>query len=353
MSVLLGPECQADGRTRLATRNDRRPIVVGYNGKPHGREALAWAVTEASRRGTPLRVVYAANYPGMTMEPGPGLLHPDPDALEAANEVTARGVAEALALQPELSVSGMTEVTSAAQTLVQAADDSELVVLGTRGHGPVLGALLGSVAFAVAARAASPVIVVKTDTGTRPSRDRVVVGTDGSVGATHAVKFAADHAAASSRMLQILASTGDQAPAGTGKDRLRDAAQQIAEVTRDRLARTHPDLHVTIRVEDGPAERALVEASTNADLVAVGTRGRGAFRGVLLGSVSHAVIHGARCPVAVVGGPQPTGDTDPDARSRAATSSDRPHAGIESPALDLVETWGLDSFPASDPPANW
>jgi nucleotide-binding universal stress UspA family protein len=61
---------------------------------------------------------------------------------------------------------------------------------------------------------------------------------------------------------------------------------------------------VTNRVEDCPAERMLVDSSTDADLVVVGTRGRGAFTGMWLGSVSHAVIYGAECPVAIVGGDQ-------------------------------------------------
>jgi nucleotide-binding universal stress UspA family protein len=64
---------------------------------------------------------------------------------------------------------------------------------------------------------------------------------------------------------------------------------------------THPELKVTTRVEDCPAEFTLVDASANASLVVVGSRGRGVFEWMLLGSVSHAVIHGARCAVAAVG----------------------------------------------------
>lgn len=54
--------------------SDRRTVVVGYNGKPHGRQALAWAAAEAGRRDLPLLVMYAANYPGLTLAPGLGLL---------------------------------------------------------------------------------------------------------------------------------------------------------------------------------------------------------------------------------------------------------------------------------------
>lgn len=78
-----------DELERYFARIGRRPVVVGYNGRPHAKEALVWAAAEASRRDVSLRVVYAANYPGMTLGPGPGLLDPSPGALEAAEEVTA------------------------------------------------------------------------------------------------------------------------------------------------------------------------------------------------------------------------------------------------------------------------
>jgi len=62
----------------------RRAVVVGYNGKRHSRAAVAWGAEEAARRDAPLLVLFAANYPGMTVEPGPGLLERNPGALEAA-----------------------------------------------------------------------------------------------------------------------------------------------------------------------------------------------------------------------------------------------------------------------------
>ena len=75
-------------------------VVVGYNGKKHSRAALAWGADEAAKRDAPLLVLFAANYPGMTVEPGSGLHHRDPGALEAAEEVTARGVSQAVEARP-------------------------------------------------------------------------------------------------------------------------------------------------------------------------------------------------------------------------------------------------------------
>lgn len=277
-------------------------VVVGYNGKQHSRDALMWAAAEAVRRDAPLLVVYAANYPGMTLEPGPGLLEPEPGALDAAQEVTTRGVAEALQAHPDLHIAGATEVTSPSQALTEASRNAELLVIGTRGYGRVVGALLGSVAFAVAAGAECPVVVVKGDSRNRPAGpgNRVVVGTDGSPQAEAAVRFAADRAAAASAALEIVTCTGGHLVADVDADQLRRSAQAIAGAAAAQLRDTHPRVSVTTRVEDCPAERTLVDLSADAGLVVVGTRGRGAFTGMLLGSVSHAVIYGAKCAVAVV-----------------------------------------------------
>jgi nucleotide-binding universal stress UspA family protein len=280
---------------------DERPVVVGYNGRQHSRAALMWAAAEAMDRDVPLLVVFAANYPGMTLGPGPGLLTPEPGALDAAEEVMALGVSEALAAHPGLRVSGATEVTKPVQTLVEASTEAALLVIGTRGFGQTIGTLIGSVAFAVAAEARCPVIIVKEDPASRPvgKEARIVVGTDGSAPSLAAVGFAADRAATASTALEIVTCTGEQADSDPAE--LRTSAELITRSAAERLRNTHPGLMVTTRVEDSPPARTLVAASAGAALLVVGTRGHGAFRGMLLGSVSHAMISGARCDVAVVG----------------------------------------------------
>jgi nucleotide-binding universal stress UspA family protein len=278
-------------------------VVVGYNDRLHSRAALAWAAEQAVARRAPLLVLFAANYSGMTVEPGTGLFHRDPGALEAAEEVTARGVSEAVALHPEIDVVGATEVTSPSQALTEASEDAALVVLGSRGYGRLAGGLLGSVAFTVAARATCPVVVVKDEAVDRqagPTRP-VVVGTDGSAAADAAVGFAAQWAAAASAPLVVVTSTGGHLVENVTEAALRALADEIATSAAERIRTSRPGLVVTTRVEDCPAELTLIEASAEAGLVVVGTRGRGAFQGMLLGSVSHAVIHGAECAVAVVG----------------------------------------------------
>lgn len=278
-------------------------VVVGYNGRTHSQSALVWAADEAAHRGAPLVVLYAANYPGMTTAPGDGLLYREPGALDAAYEVTARGVAEARAHHPELEIFGATEVTSPSRALAEASEQAGLVVLGSRGHGRILGTLLGSVAFAVSARAACPVIVVRDRTGRRrPGADYpVIVGTDGSAEALAALDFAASYAASTAAELEILTCTGGHLLDSVDGAKLRAGADEIARAAKERVVATHPDLPVRTRVEDALAEPTLITAADQAGLIVLGTRGRGAFQSLLLGSVSHAVIHGAESTVAVVG----------------------------------------------------
>jgi nucleotide-binding universal stress UspA family protein len=278
-----------------------RPVVVGYNGKKHSRQALLWAAGEAARQAAPLLVLHSANYPGMALDPGPGPLDHEPGALDADQEVTVRGVSEVLEAFPDLRVAGVTEVAGPADALSEASREAALVVVGTRGYGRVVGTLLGSVAFTVAARARCPVIVVKGEPDDRPvgSRHRVVVGTDGSASASAAVGFAADRAAAASAVLEIITCVeGGQvtdAPAGPA------FAESIAGSAAARLRVARPQLVASIRIEGGRADRVLIDASVDAGLVVVGTRGRSALEGMLLGSVSQGVIAGAHCPVAVLG----------------------------------------------------
>ena len=110
----------------------------------------------------------------------------------------------------------------------------------------------------------------------------------------------ADFAAARSAPLEIICCTGEIAVPSL-RERIGRSADAILDEARAAVETAHPGLTVSTRREDGPPEPALVGASSDAGLVVVGTRGRGTFKGAIAGSVTFAVIHGARCPVAVIG----------------------------------------------------
>jgi nucleotide-binding universal stress UspA family protein len=290
-------------------------IVVGFDGTEQARRAVDWAAAEAARRHQPLTVLHAADY---ALIPGPlGTPPYRPDLIEAtATRIVAEGVDRARAAVPELEVTGHTVVTGATYALVELTRDADLLVVGTRGHGD-LGALAsGSVAFSVTAHAHCPVVVVRGDSSGLPGPQRpVMVGVDGSEGSELAVRFAADLAAASSAPLVLITAYPSasrptwpeavayslEGEAGRSFDAILQEEAEARLATSSTLARQlHPELEISERAEHGKPAKQLCEAAQGAGLLVVGSRGRGAFAGLLLGSVSHGVIHGSPCPVAVV-----------------------------------------------------
>ncbi len=308
-------------------------VVVGYDGSPGSVEALTWAAVEARARGASLSVLAAADLSAAASTGTPSLV----DGVRAGQErLAAEGVAwvaevhGAIPPADDPGTSAEVALTSPVSALVDASSSAELVVVGNRGHGRVAGALLGSVAFSVTASASCPVVVVRGGSAHRagPSAP-VVVGVDDSHGATDAVRFAADTAHRAGAPLVVLAVwTVPEVRAGGyaepyGQELLewaRRGATVSADIAADTARRAHPDLTVTVRVVEQRPAAALVDASADAGLVVVGARGRSSIASLFLGSVSHATIHGARCPVAVVRRRGPQGDDDLPHRRRS------PHA---------------------------
>ena len=282
------------------------PVIVGYNGRGHTREALQWAGGEASRRGAELIVLFAANYPGVVAPAGSGLLELEPGALDAAREVTARGVSQAAQIFPGLTVTGRTEVTSPARALLEMSSRASLLVMGSRGRGSVMAGLMGSIAFTVAGSAACPVVVKEGMASTVAGPEKgVIAGTDGSPVAAAAVEFAAEHAERYQATLEVICCTGEISVARVTAQMLRESAAAIVQSARAALEQTHPLLPARTRGVEGVPERVLVDVSPAAGFMVVGSRGRGAFKAMMAGSTACAVIHGAACPVAVVGAGHP------------------------------------------------
>jgi nucleotide-binding universal stress UspA family protein len=193
--------------------------------------------------------------------------------------------------------------------LLREAAGGSLLVLGSRGLGELRELAGGSVMTHIATHAASPVIVVPADWQPRPEGPRqVVVGVDGSAESWNAVAFGFEFAEQTDASVTAVLAWHDPKSTGPGDmlypvhdlDALEeDSALVLSEAVAGQTV-DHPDVKVTEKVVHGAPSRVLAEESREADLLVVGSRGRGRVRGFLLGSVSRAVLHHATCPVAVV-----------------------------------------------------
>ena len=158
---------------------------------------------------------------------------------------------------------------------------------------------------------------------------RVVVGVDDSRGGRAALRFAAEEAELRKAELHIVCAwslPGGHTGHGAYPGPLRDAVVEDAQCTLDTLAYevsgTHPNVACVLAVGEPPPARALIEASRNADLVVVGSRGRGGFAGLLVGSVSAQVVHHAHCPVVVVRPTNGSEPTEPESSGYSQVSKD-------------------------------
>lgn len=291
-------------------------VVVGYDGSAGSDEALHWAVDEARGRRARLRVVSVFGWAPYGPPVGIGRVQAMPDPRELGEEVATRGRARAQQLAPQLEVSTAVHVDlGAAEALVRESDRAQLLVVGSRGRGGFAALVLGSTSTGVAMRASCPVVVVHRGRGgADPSAPGgpVVVGVDGSELSERAVGWAFD--AAARRGVGLVAVHAWQPPWATevewalaDLDLVRALRQSAAVTLAESLAgwsQERPDVPVEQRVVRAHPVRALTDASGEAQLLVVGSRGRGGFAGSLLGSVSQAALHHADCPVVVVrGGP--------------------------------------------------
>jgi nucleotide-binding universal stress UspA family protein len=289
-------------------------IVVGVDGSSSSDSAVRWAAQEARMRNTPLTLVHVVVTPAWG--PTPWLLSDAPQPIPAEEDRTLEEagrkiIDEAIKIAEDSGHDdAITEIKSElyfsvpVSTLVNLSKQADMVVVGRRGQNALTRVLLGSVSNGLLHHAHCPVAVIHDSAPSAPTRSNlpVVLGVDGSSASELATEIAFDEASRRGvdlvalhayrdadlpQVLNVQWSGDNPIPPQALADRLTSWLERYPDVT------IHPRI-----VCDNPA-RHLLDESESAQLVVVGSRGRGGFAGMLLGSVSTAVAHAANVPVIV------------------------------------------------------
>ena len=287
-----------------------RVVLVGVDGSPESLGAVDWAVARAARENWRVHILCAYSLPSFTtasLDGGYAAL--DDSAIRSGAQAVVSEAADR-AQGKGVTVTNSLETGDPAGVLVDLSDEAALTVVGTRGGGGFTDRLLGTVSSALPAHAHCPTIVVPRHTegaDYTPVR-RIVVGVDGSDSARKALRWAVREADVWDAELTAIAAVPMASGAGAlawlpaAVDReqvLADVRSGLDRAVADAL-QDHPGVVVRRHALDGNAAELMAEFSTAVDLVVVGSRGRGGFSGLLLGSVSQGVLAHASCPVMVV-----------------------------------------------------
>ncbi len=309
----------AAGTPPTTRRSAAGPVVVGYDASAAAEAALGWAGREARARGCSLQVVYVRD------EHDTGLAA-RADGREVGSDTGGWPVVEEAAARvrdivPGVEAETYVEYASPAGALVGMSRGASLVAVGSSPHHALVEELRGSVALQLAAHAHCPVAVVPVLPEVRTvGQRRVVVGFDGSSSAARALEHAADAAWYGALPLRVVVAWRPGPAEWVESFALGSLPRDATEAAADRTLaaglehlRDHAEargwrpgsLEVEGRVCEGRAVDVLHQEAAEADRLVVGTRGRGGFASLLLGSVSHTMIRVAPCPVVVARDDEP------------------------------------------------
>lgn len=294
-------------------------IVVGTDGSERAGKAVQWAAERAAQRKLPLLIVQViprdqtlGTVPSAVYGELPGSILADyqRDYLQQVRNRLSELAEQVRTNNPDLEVETAVVEGRPSVVLAEATMDAELVVVGARGAtAPRTVKWLGGVSDAIVTHAQGPIAVI-TDEAHENPQGPVVVGVDDSAPARAAARLAFQ-AAATRGVPVVVVHAFSYGPAEAGWDpatwdptgaKLEQALTEhvkgiLADATKD-----YPDVPVEVRIKRGRPQEALVEASDGAGLVVVGSRGRGGFRGLLLGSTSKHVLRESHSPVIVTRG---------------------------------------------------
>jgi nucleotide-binding universal stress UspA family protein len=277
-------------------------IVVGVSASAAGAAAMEWALRQAALRQVPLVAVRAWDIPsyGPYYSVGSALRSTSPDFELTELEIARDALAQAVQRVPDTAGVEATAVATRGrppEVLVSAAKQAELLVVGTRGVGALSRVVhLGSVSSSVLHHATGPVAVIP-ETAQRPVAERapVVVGVDGSPASLRALSWAVSQARLTGAALAPLCVRGGGGGAAD-EDELA-SLRAAAEAAGSAAASPVP---VEPQLRRGNVSHELLAAAADADLLVIGSRGRGGFASLLLGSTSSQVAGHATRPVVVV-----------------------------------------------------
>lgn len=292
-------------------------IVVGVDGSEHSTAAVAWAAAEADRRRAGIHLVYAWS-PVVGAFSGAEAIQPayveTPE--EYGRTILDQNAVRITAAFPELTVTTELSRSQPAVELLEQAERALMTVVGAHGSNRILGMLVGSVALRLASHGTGPVVIVRDAPSTEPGEDHpVMVGLDGSDSSEEALSFAFEEASfRNTRLIAVRTwpgAPGDSylVPYLTATD-LEDIDAEQHRLLAEQLAGwcdKYPDVPVRAVVLRGPAAAGLVGLDSGSAalpatpaLLVVGSRGRGGFAGLLLGSVGQALVTHAVGPVCIV-----------------------------------------------------
>ena len=276
-------------------------VLVGIDGSEASMRAVEWAAADTAGTDRPLTICFVVDLPAEVDAPV------SPEARQNADRRARRKVDEALVRLRDLGGTGsaagrVVDGRAAAELLLMSAD-ADQVVLGSRGAGGFEQLLLGSVGAQVAAHASCPVVVVR---GEQQAGCPVVVGVDGSELGERAVEYAFGYAARHGLGVRAVlaypyvATVPPGLPVWEPPGHEHRTVDQVLHSSVEAWSSKFPGVPVETTAVQGGAAAALTEASKDAALLVVGSRGHGGFAGLLLGSVSQAALRHSACPVAVV-----------------------------------------------------